>query len=365
MPEDAQSQEKTEEATPKRLREARKKGQVAKSRDLNTIVILIAAFGLIVAMLPLINRQINKIMLGSFEFVSLPTIHDEQLLNYLKDAFLAYVLAIFPYVLVIVVIAIAVGFFQTGPIFSAEPIKPQWKRLNIVENVKNMAKVTTLVELVKNIIKVSLIFYLAYYVTKNNVQQILLTVNSDLPESTKVAGVVITDFLLRVFVVFILVAILDVMVQRWHYKKQLRMTKEEVKREYKQDEGDPIIKSARKQLHQELAMGDTRQAVAASDAVITNPTHVAVAIKYDDKEMMAPQIMAKGQRWFAEKIKEFAKETGTPIIENPPVAWALLELDVGDEIPETLYQTVAEVLVYVYRLRDQKGAISAPKGATT
>ncbi|MBI4124550.1 MAG: EscU/YscU/HrcU family type III secretion system export apparatus switch protein [Deltaproteobacteria bacterium] len=360
MPEDSQAQEKTEEATPKRLREARKKGQVAKSRDLNTIIILIAAFGLIAAMIPFITRQINKILLGSFEFVRLPVIHDEQLLDYLNDAFMAYVAAIVPYVLIIVVLAIAVGFLQIGPIFSAEPIKPQWKRLNIVENVKNMAKVTTLVELVKNIIKVVLIFYLAYYVIKNNIDQILLTILSDLPNATKVAGSVITGFLLRVFVVFIIVAILDVMVQRWHYKKQLRMTKEEVKREYKQDEGDPIIKSARKQLHQELAMGDTRQAIAASDAVITNPTHVAVAVKYDEKEMMAPQIMAKGQRWFAEKIKEFAKETGTPIIENPPVAWALVELDVGDEIPETLYQVVAEVLVYVYRLKE-KPAEKSPR----
>lgn len=358
MAEESQSQEKTEEATPKRLREARKKGQVAKSRDLNTIIILIAAFALIAAMIPYVYKLFNQILVESFQFVSLTTIADEKLLQFLREAFMTFLKATLPYILVIVGVSIAVGFLQIGPIFSAEPIKPQWKRLSIVENVKNMFKMTTLVELIKNIIKVVLVFYLAYYVIKTNLVQILLTTNADLLQSTQVAGSVITSFLIRVFVVFIIVAILDVMVQRWHYKKQLRMTKEEVKREYKQDEGDPIIKSVRKQLHQELAMGDTRQAVSASDAVITNPTHVAVAVKYDDKEMMAPQIMAKGQRWFAEKIKEFAKETGTPIIENPPLAWSLVELDVGDEIPEELYQTVAEVLVTVYRLREREAKVT-------
>lgn len=353
MADESSSQEKTEEATPRRLREARKKGQVAKSRDLNTVIILIVAFALIAVMIPYFYRLMNEILVSSFQFVSYANIEEDSLLKFLRESFITYLKAVFPYMLVVVGISLAVGFLQIGPIFSAEPIKPQWKRLNIVENVKNMFKMTTLVELIKNIIKVVLIFYLAYYVIKNNLVQILLTVSSDLTQSTQVAGSVITSFMLRVFVVFIIVAILDVMVQRWHYKKQLRMTKEEVKREYKQDEGDPIIKSVRKQLHQELAMSDTRQAVSVSDAVITNPTHVAVAVKYDDKEMMAPQIMAKGQRWFAEKIKEFAKETGTPIIENPPLAWALVDLDVGDEVPEELYQTVAEVLVYVYRLKEK------------
>lgn len=356
MAEESQGQEKTEDATPKRLREARKKGQVAKSKDLNTVVILVIAFALIGAMIPYFQKNLSEIMLGSFQFSGMKTIDNESLLQFLSEAFWTYFKSILPYVIVVVLVAVAVGFFQIGAIFSAEPLKPQMKRLNIVENVKNMMKVTTLVELIKNIIKVSLIFYLAILVVKSNVAQLMMTVTAGLEQSTELAASMISDFMIRVFVLFTIIAILDVAVQRWQYKKQLRMTKEEVKREYKQDEGDPIIKSVRKQLHQELAMGDARSAVSSSDVLITNPIHLAVAVKYDDKEMMAPQVTMKGQRIFAEQLKEFAKEAGVPIIENVPLAWALIEVDIGDEIPEALYQAMAEVLVVIYRMREKQKA---------
>lgn len=354
MAEESSSQERTEEATPKRLREARKKGQVSKSRDLNTVVILMAAFAILAAMMPFFYDIFTKMLLGSFRFANMKTIDTEALLQFLSGAFWDYIKAIFPFAAGLTAIALAVGFFQIGPIFSAEPVKFQTKRLNIVENVKNMFKMTTVVELIKNVLKVVLIFYIAYTVIQANLEQLLLTVTTDLMHSTKVAGIMLTAFMIRIFILFTVIAILDVMVQRWQYKKQLRMTKEEVKREYKQDEGDPIIKSVRRQLHQELAMGDTRRAVAASDAVITNPTELAIAIKYNDKEMMAPQVMAKGQRLFAEKIREFADEAKVPIIQNVPLAWSLIELELGEDIPEELYQAVAEVLVIVYRMREGK-----------
>lgn len=358
MAEESQGQEKTEDATPKRLRDARKKGQVAKSRDMNTVVILIAAFALVVVMIPYFYKNMEWILLGSFKFANMENISEESLLQFLSSSFWVYIKAIAPFILILALIAIAVGFFQIGPIFSAEPLKPQFKRLNIVENLKNMAKVTTLVELIKNILKVVLIFYLAYVVIHTNLEQLLLTVTSDLTQSTEIAGALIAAFMIRVFILFSIIAILDVMVQRWQYKKQLRMTKEEVKREYKQDEGDPIIKSVRRQLHQELAMGDTRRAVASSDAVITNPTELAIAIKYKEQEMMAPTITAKGQRLFAETIKEYAKEAGVPIIQNIPLAWSLIELDVDAEIPEELYQAVAEILIVIYRMRERQQTVS-------
>lgn len=348
------SQEKTEEATPRRLREARKKGQVARSRDLSTVIILMVAFALIVVMLPYFYKNFEALLLGSFKFAGLRTIDDESLLQFLSNSFWTYIKSIVPYILVIMVIALAVGFFQIGPIFSTEPLKMQWKRINIVENVKNMFKMTTFVELIKNIVKIVLIFYLAYLVIHANLEQLLLTVTASLPESTRIAGSMIAGFLFRVFVLFTIIAILDVMVQRWQYKKQLRMTKEEVKREYKQDEGDPIIKSVRKQLHQEIAMSDTKQAVSASDVVITNPTELAIAVKYDEKEMVAPQIMAKGQRLFAETIRNYAEEAKIPIVQNVPLAWSLIEFDVGAEIPEELYQAIAEILVVVYRMRGKE-----------
>lgn len=351
---EASSQEKSEEATPKRLREARKKGQVAKSRDLNTIVILIVAFGAIAFMIPYLHSKLKEILFASFPFFSMQEISNEHLLQYLSKSFHAFAWILLPYVIAVAGVALAVGFLQVGPVFSVEPILLQWKRLNIIENAKNMFKTTTFVELIKNIVKIVLVFYIAYWVIKKNLPQILMTVNADLVQTTIITGEVLVSFLFRVFALFIILAILDVMVQRWQYKKQLRMTKEEVKREYKQDEGDPIIKSVRKQLHQELAMGDVKQAVSSSDVLITNPTHLAIAIKYDEREMIAPQVMAKGQRAFAEKIIEFAKEANVPIVRNVPLAWSLIEVDIGQEIPEDLYQTMAEVLVIVYRMKEQK-----------
>jgi len=347
------SQEKTEEATPKRLRDARKKGQVAKSRDLNTIVILIIAFGLILFMRGYIGDQLRTLMQSNFELVTRGELGLETIVMEGQRTFMTYVKIMGPFLAVIVVVAIGVGFFQIGPIFSAEPMKPQVKRLNAVQNLKNMFKVKTLVELIKNIAKMSLIFLLAYLVVADSLREIVSTVGATPDQSATLAGQLVVSFLLKVFVVFIVIALIDLAVQRWEYKKQLRMSKDEVKREYKQDEGDPLIKSIRRQLHQELAMGDTRQAVRSADAVITNPTELAVAVKYDDKEMVAPQVTAKGQRLFAETIREYAEEFGIPIIQNPPLAWTLNEIDIGDEIPEELYAAVAEILVQVYRLKQE------------
>lgn len=347
------SQEKTEDATPKRLRDARKKGQVAKSRDLNTIFILIVAFGAIVMMKDYFNSNFQELMKFTFAGAVSGDLTEQKLYQYAINAFFSLAKTLSPYLAVVTIAAFAVGFLQVGAIFSTEPLKPSMKRLNAIENLKNMAKMTTLIELAKNIAKLSIIFFVAYTVLKINMREVMSTVTAPPIYSTLIAAKVITSFLIKVFIVFVMIAIIDVMVQRWQYKKQMKMSKEEVKREYKQDEGDPLIKSMRRQIHQELAMSDVRHQVKQSDVIVTNPTEVAVAIRYDDKTMMAPQIMAKGQRLFAEMIRDLAKEFNVPVMQNMPLAWALLELEIGDEVPEELYAAVAELLVIVYRMRGE------------
>lgn len=351
---EASSQEKTEDATPKRLRDARKKGQVARSRDMNTIVILIGAFALIVFMRGFIGEELKAFMQANLELVSRKDISMEMLFLEGKRSVMTLMRISAPFLLGICVIAVAAAFLQSGPIFSGEPMKPQMKRINVVENLKNMFKITTLVELIKNIAKIGLIFLLAYLVITDSLRDVVLTVGATPDKSLMLAARLTAIFLAKVFVVFIAIAIIDFMVQRWQYKKQLRMTKEEVKREYKQDEGDPLIKSMRKHLHQEMAMSDTRQAVKSADAVITNPTELAVAIKYNDKEMAAPHVVAKGQRLFAEMIRNLAGELGVPVVQNPPLAWTLIELEIGDEVPEEIYSAVAEILVFVYKLKKER-----------
>ncbi|MBI4127032.1 MAG: EscU/YscU/HrcU family type III secretion system export apparatus switch protein [Deltaproteobacteria bacterium] len=353
MADEGQGQERTEDATPKRLREARKKGQVARSRDLTTIIVLIGAFAIIAFMRGFMVEEFKSMMQSTFDVAARRDLNLELLFLHGVNTFWSFVRISAPFLLAILLVALAVGFLQVGPIFSAEPLKPQMKRMNAIENLKNMFKITTFVELLKNIAKVSLIFLLAYFVISDSLREVVLTTSATPETSSKIAAGIVVTFLLRVFAIFSIIAIVDMMVQRWHYRKQLRMTKEEVKREYKQDEGDPLIKGERRRFHQELAMSDVKQAVGMSDVVVTNPTELAVALKYDDKEMPAPMIMAKGQRLFAQAIREYAKEQGIPIVQNVPLAWTLIELDVGDDIPEDIYAAVAEILVYVYRLKEK------------
>ena len=348
------SQEKTEQATPKKLRDARKKGQVAKSRDLNTIAVLIGGFGILLFMRGYMAKTLKELASSELELMTRSDINAELLLQAVGQNFTVYFKIMAPFLIGVAVIALAVAYFQVGPVFSTEPLKPQPKRLNAIDNLKNMFKLKTLMELFKNIVKISLIFYLAYLVVSDSLREVVQTVSATPEQSIAVAGSIIGTFLIKVFIVFLIIAIIDFSFQRWDFKKQMKMTKDEVKREYKEDEGDPLIKSARRQFHRELAMSDVAQQVKASDVVVTNPTSVAVAVKYDDSDMLSPQITAKGQRKFAEYMREVAEENDIPIVQNIPLAWTLIELEVGEEVPEDLYETVAEILVYVYGLKNAK-----------
>ena len=355
MADDKGGQEKTEDATPKRLREARKKGQVSKSKDLTTVMILIVTFGTIAFTA---NYMMGE--LGGFLTYALTvpkdvaSVFDGHMANLWKTGSLVFVRSISPILAAAFIAALLANFLQVGALFSMEPLKPQLKKLNAIEGLKNMLKMRTFIELGKNVIKITAILVLAYVSITRYLTPFLLTTSVPIHEGIKIGGLILFYFLMLVMIIFILVAIADVMLMNKEYKKNLKMTKDEVKREYKEDEGDPLIKGQRKQLHQEMAMSDVAQQVSKSDVVVTNPTHLAVAIKYSTEEMTAPQIMAKGQRLYAQMIRDMADEYEIPIVRNVPLAWALIELEIGDEVPETLYQAVAEILAFVYRMKAER-----------
>ncbi len=348
------SQEKTEQPTPKRLRDARKKGQVFKSRDLETVAVLIMTFAAIAFAMPFMASQLKELMDAAFAAVQETNLTLDRIYELGKFAFLTGIKVTAPVLVTALVTAGIVGFLQTGPVFSMEPLKPQLKRLNAIENLKNMLKPKIFFELFKNIVKLGVIFLIAYSVLKGMLEPFLLTITSTLDGAAQLGGVVLVRFLIRFLILFLILAILDFAMQRREYIKNLKMTKEEVKREYKEDEGDPLIKGQRRQIHMEMAMGDTRQRVKNADVVVTNPTHLAIVLQYDKKEMVAPQIVAKGQRLYAEFIRELAKEYDIPIVQNIPLAWSLIELEIDDEIPEKLYLAVAEILSFVYKLKEDK-----------
>jgi len=378
-------QEKTEEATPKRLREARKKGQVPKSRDVSTILVLIALFALMAGGMSYAINQLTDLMNLSFQQTrTVGAIDGGELMNLGKACFLTFWKIIGPLALAGAIVAALAGYLQVGSIFALDPLKPQFKKLNALEGIKNMFKTQTFIELGKNIVKIIIVFYLAYSTVRDQIKIILATAMTPSFQETgtnisqgsggsgtqlsavglykalpiysvaSIAADIIFRFIIKVLLAFLFISLIDFMIQRKQFMKQMRMTKDEVKREYKQDEGDPHIKGHRKQLHREFAFGDAKQAVKQSDVVVTNPTHVAVAIKYDRDSMVAPEIMIKGQRKFAEMIKSIAEENEIPIMRNIPLAWALFELEEGAEIPEELYSAVAEVLAYVFRMHQMK-----------
>lgn len=350
-----ESQEKTEEATPRKLRDARKKGQVAKSRDLNSVLLLLIAFLTLAFMNSTIAAKLREFMITCFEQVGKSGERPprEMMFPLLNESLRVMTLAIMPLAVIVFVVAAFVSFIQVGAVFSIEPIKPNLKKINPIDGFKNLFKLRQFVELIKSALKIILVFLIAYFVLKSYLRDLIISVSVGLQPTLILAGKIIASFVIKVAIFFLAIALFDLLYQRWQYGKDLRMSKYEVMQEFKRDEGDPHIKQHRRQMHQELSNMDMAK-VAKSDVVVVNPIHLAIAVQYDRRFMNAPQIAVKGQRLLAEQIKNLARENDIPIVENVPLAHALFELDAGDEIPEALYEAMAEVLSFVYRVKGKR-----------
>ena len=357
MAESSSSQEKTEDATPRRLREARKKGQGPKSRDISQVFVFLIAFMIIAFTFASMGGELKAYFTTCFEILSEKKIDGGAIWHLGKEGVILMGKVLAPPLLAGVVMALLTGFAQVGGIFSTDPLTPKFERLNPIEGLKNMFKAVTFIELLKNMAKIAAVFYLAYITIFKSLGKVMHTMqNDDMYWSAKMTGGLIFDFILKVGIVFVLLSVLDYAIQRWNFMKNMRMTKEEVKREYKQDEGDPAIKGERRRIHREMVFGDVKQAVKKSDVVITNPIHVACVLEYKKEEMGTPILTMKGQERIAQMIVQIAQEEGIPVIRNIPLAWALLPLEIDDEIPEDLYDTVAEVLAMVYEMKQKMSA---------
>lgn len=359
------SQEKTEQATPKKLREARKKGQVAKSRDLSMVFVMIAFFGVFAVSTPFFYSIITSFFEKAFNSISEPTITNSLLVDLGIDAVLTIAKVLIPLFLAGMAIALLVGGAQVGAMFSTEVLKPKFEKLNPVQGLKNMFKVKTLIELVKNSIKIALVLYLAYDTFSDKIDDLLKSPLHGFEHIALVTGKLVIVFIVKVSICFVVLSLIDYAIQRWDFMKEMRMTKEEVKKEYKEDEGDPTIKRERKRIHREMAFGDAKQAVKKSSVVVTNPVHIACALEYSEKEMGAPVLAIKGQNKYAEMIIEIARQEEVTIMRNVPLAWSLLNLEEGDEIPEELYEAVADILTVVYQMKEKKEQEEAQKKELT
>lgn len=346
--------EKTEEASPQKLKQARDKGQVAKSQDAIQAMGFIIVFATVALTLGSTTDRMRKFLYASLDSAvrrgdDLPTV-----LDVANEALWATLIASLPALGAAFIAGVAANAMQVGVMFTVEPLKPDIKKLNPVDGFKNLFSKKKLVESLKQVIKFTLVSYVAYGALEESMREIVLAARLDLWTGVYVGGQIMYNIAIRVAFLFVIIAAADFFWQRHVFNKDMMMSKYDVKQEYKQSEGDPHQKAERKALAEELILHGSQQSVQNADAVVVNPAHIAVAIKYDREKGGAPKIVAKGMRKNAEAIKEIARQAGVPILRNVPLAQALNKLDLEEEIPEELYEAVAEVLNFVYELKERE-----------
>lgn len=347
-------EEKTEKATPKKRKEAREKGQVLKSQEITSAFLLMATFLSLKIfgsyMLSNIHDFSYRVLSEYNNLDDLFTIKGINLMFYEIIILTAQIVA--PIAAVALVVGLISNYMQVGFLFTTKNLGIKFNRINPIEGFKKIVSPKSLVELVKSLIKVFVIGYVVFSYMLDQMDYIFNLLDMSIGGIIKYIGNTTIGLALRAGAVLIVIAVIDYIYQWWDYEKNLKMSKKEIKEEYKQIEGDPMIKSKIKEKQRQIAMTRMMQDVPNADVIITNPTHYAVALKYDKEKCDAPFILAKGMNLIAQNIKKVAKESDIPLVENKPLAQALYKsVEIGDVIPEELYQAVAEVLAYVYGLR--------------
>lgn len=345
--------DKTEEPTAKKRSDAAKKGQVGRSQELNTAFVLLVGFFVLKLLWNDIYGHIAQYT--TYILTNVNQSFDEE---YITQLFIGLVIILvqtaFPIMIAIMLIGLLINFFQVGLLFSTEKVEPKLENLNPINGMGRIFSKRSLVEMVKSILKILVIGGFLYLVLKDEILTIPHFIYYDLGTSLEVASGIIFTMAFKIIGVILVIAIFDYGYQKWQTTQDLKMTKQEVKDEMKQTEGDPQIKGKIRQKQRQMAMARMMQEVPKADVIVTNPTHFAVALKYE-KGMAAPIVIAKGQDLVAQKIKQVAREAGVTLVENRPLARALYaSTEVGQAIPQELYQSVAEVLAYVYRLKRRR-----------
>ena len=346
------SGEKTEEPSQKKLDDARKKGQVWKSKDLTGVFGFIVGLGVVKSTWPNVETRIKELFQFSFDHIAHPQGLETATFQLIALALNSVIMLSLPIVASVAVMGSLLDFLQVGSLFTMDPLLPKLEKLNPIEGLKNLISKKQIVELIKNLAKISIAAYLAFGVVRDSMPMVVETVRGDTQLTLAVMGEMVYRLALRVGMAFFLFAIFDVWWQRKAYMKDQMMSKEDVKKEYKESEGDPHQKAKRKELAHELLEGAQMEAVKEADVIVTNPDHVAVALKYDKDKDVAPRVLVKGLDSKAERIKALARERDVPTLRNVPLAHALLRVEVGQEVPEELYDAVAEVLNFVYGLKN-------------
>ncbi|MDY6949930.1 MAG: flagellar biosynthesis protein FlhB [Thermodesulfobacteriota bacterium] len=344
--------DKTEPATPKRREEARKKGQVAQSKEIPSALVMLTALGVMFFTGSHMFQGLSGLMRSVFQDIATLSLEEHSLILFVFRILYQMLLILMPLMIFTLLAGIGANLLQVGFLFTAEPLKPKFAMLNPVAGIKRLLSLRALAELTKSLLKILLVGSIAYIMLRNDIDQIPSLTHMEIVDIIRFFARVSFRICLFTCLAMIALAAMDYAFQRWQHEKSLRMTKQEVKDELKQREGDPTVKSRIRSIQLEMARRRMMAEVPEADVVVTNPTSLAIALKYDAEQMMAPKAVAKGAGFIAERIKEIAKKHRVPVIEHKPLARALFKsVEIGGMIPATLYQAVAEILAYVYRLK--------------
>ncbi|MBW2609911.1 MAG: flagellar biosynthesis protein FlhB [Deltaproteobacteria bacterium] len=352
---DESFQDKTEPATPKRKEESRKKGQVAKSKEISSIAVLSAGVLYLFFNAKDLTLKLGDIMRQTFHAIPQLKLNDHNLPTLLSQALERYFWLILPIMLVLCAVALLSNYLQTGIIWSVDPLTPKASKIDPIKGISKLISKRSFVELAKSVLKIVVVGWVAFSLLKSESDHLVPLMYQEKVQIISYLGHIALKIFIRCCCAIAILAILDFIYQKWEFEQNMKMTKQEVKDEFKQVEGDPLVKSRIKSIQREMARRRMMEEVPKADVVITNPTHLSVALRYDTEERMAsPRVVAKGANMVAFRIREIAVENDIPLVENKMLAQNLYKLELGEEIPPQFYQAVAEILAYVYGLKKKK-----------
>ena len=356
MAEDS-AQDKTEEPTDKKRSDAREKGNVAKSTEINSVLVLFA----VLLLFQITGKWMWELMVDgcmrSFAMISHPQMSTSDFLKYFIDMSTITMLAILPVILGIMVVGVLANVLQVGFLMSSQALMPKFERISPAAGFKRLFGMRSLVELAKNILKIVIIASVVVVTIQGEMDNLLRTSDVDMVSASLYLLRLCFLIIFRIALVLIFLAILDYAYQKFDFEKKLKMTQQEIKEERKSMDGDPQIKARIRSLQREMSRRRMMKEVPKATVVVTNPTHIAIAIRYVPDEMESPVVIAKGKRLIAQKIRDTAKEHDIPIVEDKPLARAMYDkIEPGMPIPAEFFTAVAEILAYVYKLRKRWAA---------
>ena len=344
-------QERTEQATGKRRSDFREKGEVAQSKEVHTAALMTGTLLLWTFYAPLFWRTLTSILSQLWSLASEFEVTPLSVVMLFGQLLQQIGLLLAPIMLMTLIIGFASSYLQVGWIFTTKPLEPNFSKINPVTGMSKLISKRSIIEVIKSLLKVLLVGVVAYKVILSEFGHALDLVDMDINDSVSYLARVAGRIMLRTCGIMILLGLLDFLFVRWEMEEKMKMTKQEQKEEHKESEGDPQIKAHIRSMQMQAARRRMMSEVPKADVIITNPTHLSIALAYDRSRMGAPQIVAKGAGAVAMRIREIARENRVPLVENKPIARALFKVEIGREVPEEMFQAIAEILAYVYGLK--------------